>query len=68
MNDKSKIIQSDSLVMEGAPIPSMQRVFAGNGANVPQMQALPTTPASQQSSKVAAQQPSATSSNSRDNK
>lgn len=66
MNDKSKALQSVSAMMEGAPIPSMQRVFVGNGANVPQMQAIPTAPASQQSSEGATQQPSTTSSNSRE--
>lgn len=66
LNDKSKIIQSVSAMMEGAPIPSMQRVFAGNGANVPQMQAIPTAPAPQQSSGGSSQQPSTTSSNSRE--
>jgi hypothetical protein len=54
--------------MDGAMMPSMQRVFVGNGANVPQMQAIPTTPATQQSSEGAAQQPSATSSSNQNNK
>lgn len=66
MNDKSKTLQSVSAMMEGASIPSMQRVFVGNGANVPQMQAIPTAPASQQSSGGTTQQPSSTSSNSRE--
>ncbi|HGT2361106.1 TPA: hypothetical protein ACREY0_002668 [Yersinia enterocolitica] len=66
MNDKSKTIQSVSAMTEGAPIPSMQRVFVGNGANVPQMQAIPTAPAPQQSSGGSNQQPSTTSSNSRE--
>lgn len=66
MNDKSKTIQSVSAVMDGAPIPSMQRVFVGNGANVPQMQAIPTAAAPQQSSEGSNQQPSTTSSNNRE--
>ncbi|ELY2521493.1 hypothetical protein SMC71_002283 [Cronobacter sakazakii] len=65
MNDKSKVIHS-SLGMDGANMPSMQRVFVGNGANVPQMQAIPTTPASEQSTAGTAQQSSTTSSNSRE--
>lgn len=66
MNDKSKVIQSVS-GMEGATSPTMQRVFVGNGANIPQMQAIPTAPASQQQSTGGtAQQPSTTSSNSRE--
>jgi len=52
--------------MDGAIMPSMQRVFVGNGANVPQMQAIPTAPASQQPTGGTAQQPSTTSSNSRE--
>lgn len=66
MSDKSKIVQSVSAMMEGAPIPAMQRVFVGNGANVPQMQAIPTAPASQQTTGGTAQPPSTTSSNSRE--
>lgn len=66
LNDKSKAELSVSAMMEEASVPSMQRVFVGNGANVPQMQALPTAPASQQSSGGATQQPSTTSSNSRE--
>ena len=65
MNDKSKVIHS-GLGMDGAIMPSMQRVFVGNGANVPQMQAIPTARASQQSSGGTTQQPSSTSSNSRE--
>lgn len=65
MNDKSKVIHS-GLGMDGAIMPSMQPVFVGNGANVPQMQAIPTAPASQQSTGGTAQQPSTTSSNSRE--
>lgn len=64
MNDKSKVIHS-GIGMDGAIMPSMQRVFVGNGASVPQMQAIPIAPASQQSSETSAQQHSATSSNSR---
>lgn len=67
LNDKSKVIHT-GMRMDGAMMPSMQRVFVGNGANVPQMQAIPTTPATQQSSEGAAQQPSATSSSSQNNK
>ena len=67
MNDKSKAMQSVSAMMEGAPIPSMQRVFVGNGANVPQMQAIPAASTSQQSSGgTTQQQPSTTSSSSRE--
>lgn len=66
LNDKSKTMQPVSAMMEGAPIPTMQRVFVGNGTNVPQMQAIPTPPASQQSSGGVTQQPSTTSSNSRE--
>lgn len=55
-------------VSEGASPSLMQRVFVGNGANVPQMQAIPTAPASQQSPGGATQQPSTTSSNNSDNK
>jgi len=66
LNDKSKTMQPVSAMMEGAPAPSMQRVFVGNGANVPQMQAIPTAPASQQSTVAATQQPSTTSSNNRE--
>ena len=64
MNDKSKVTHS-GIGMDGAIMPSMQRVFAKNGASVPQMQAIPTAPASQQSSEASAQQHSSTSSNSR---
>ncbi|EOX6952015.1 MAG: hypothetical protein E7H78_22100 [Klebsiella michiganensis] len=67
MNDKSKVINT-GMGMDGAIMPSMQRVFVRNGANVPQMQAIPTTPATQQSSEGAAQQPSTTSSNNLNNK
>lgn len=63
LNDKSKIIQPNSAMLEGAPAPSMQRVFVGNGANVPQMQAIPTTPVSQPSPGRTAQQSSSTPSN-----
>lgn len=64
LNDKSKLMQSDSAMMEGAPSPAMQRVFVGNGAQVPQMQAIPNAPASQPTSGGSTQQPSSTSSNS----
>ena len=49
MNDKSQVIHT-GMGMDGAMMPSMQRVFVGNGANVPQMQAIPNTQATQQSS------------------
>jgi len=64
LNNNSKIMQSVSAMMEGATTPAMQRVFVGNGANVPQMQAIPSAPASQQSSVGSTQQSSTTSSNS----
>jgi len=54
--------------MDGAIMPSMQRVCGGNGANVPQMQAIPTNPATQQSSEGAAQQTSTTSASNLNNK
>jgi len=67
LNDKSKVTHTD-MGKDGPIMPSMQRVFVGNGANVPQMQALPTTPAAQQLSKGAAQQPSTTSASNLNNK
>jgi hypothetical protein len=67
LNDKSKVIHTGR-GMDGAIMPSMQRVFVGNGANVPQMQAIPTNPATQQSSEGAAQQPSTTSASNLNNK
>jgi hypothetical protein len=67
LNDKSQVIHT-GMGMDGAMMPSMQRVFVGNGANVPQMQAIPTTQATQQSSEGAAKQPSATSSCSQNKK
>lgn len=60
LNDKSKVIHT-GIGMDGAIMPSMQRVFVGNGANVPQMQVIPTASATQQSSERATQQPSTTS-------
>lgn len=67
LNDKSKVIHT-AMGMNGEIMPSMQRVFVGNGVNVPQMQAIPTTPATQQSSEGAAQQPSTTSASNLNNK
>lgn len=65
LNDKSMVMQSVS-GMEGATTPFMQPVFTGNGANVPQMQAIPTSPVSQQSPNIPTQQPSTTSSSQSD--
>lgn len=67
MNDKSKVVHS-GMGMDGAIMPSMQRVFVGNGANVPQMQAIPSVPTPQQTPVSSSQQSSQVSPHNFDNK
>lgn len=43
MSDKDNTSLNLVTGMEGHNVPTMQRVFVGNGANVPAMQAIPST-------------------------
>ncbi|MBS9435863.1 hypothetical protein EAE91_01295 [Photorhabdus noenieputensis] len=43
MSDKDNTNLNLVVSMEGHSVPTMQRVFVGNGASVPVMQAVPST-------------------------
>lgn len=43
MSDKDNTSLNLGISMEGHNVPTMQRVLVGNGANVPAMQAIPST-------------------------